>query len=323
MPAYPIVEVPRALTGALTSFPFPLKSPILAPLPKLPTPAHLTWGTWLRLSCWASALVVLVAFGWETLALLLALLAASDVWWLRRRATSQYQDALAVYQLAFMQYLDNPKLVAAYEQAKAAAAMPEVIARYRVERIANVLTNAAPFQRIPADAFQPPKGRSEAHFAHYIQKNFGSEHLFLNCRVRVAEGPRGLDWYYPDLIYRDATGLCIDIEIDEPYLWSTGEPHHYIGQDDARNAFFLRHNWAVLRFTEEQVVRYPMSCCQVLAALIFDLTGQHYAPRLYRERLPPYPQWDWTQAKHLAASESRKSYQANWLAHQQRGEDEQ
>jgi hypothetical protein len=123
----------------------------------------------------------------------------------------------------------------------------------------------------------------------------------------------GSTWYYPDFIYSDATGLRIDIEVDEPYVWTTGEPRHCLGQDEARNAFFLQQQWLVLRFTEEQVARYPMACCQQLADLIYHVTGQHYAPRSYRERLAPQPQWDWAEAKRLAAVESRKSYAANLI----------
>lgn len=248
----------------------------------------------------------MVALAWQLLGVFLVVLAAGDWWGMRRRTARRQQQAMAAYQEAFAHYLAYPDLLAAHKQAKAAAATPEAIRGYRATRIADVLTQAASFQQIPSGDFQPPQGRSEVSFGHYLHQNFGREHIFTACRVRV-----GSSWYYPDFIYSDATSLRIDLEIDEPYVWATGAPHHCLGQDEARNAFFLQRQWLVLRFTEEQVVRYPMACCQVLADLIFHVTGQHYPPRLYRERLAPQPQWDWAEAKRLAAVESRKSYEAN------------
>lgn len=242
-------------------------------------------------------------------------LAAGDWWGIRRRAARRHQQALATYQEAFAHYLAYPNLLADYNQAKATAATPEAISRYRATRVANVLTKAAPFQQVPAGESQPTQGRSEATFVHYLQQNFGHEHISTACRVRV-----GSAWYYPDIIYSDAAGLRIDIEIDEPYVWATGKPHHCLGQDDDRNTFFLQQQWLVLRFTEEQVVRYPMCCCQLLADLIFHVTGQHYAPRSYRERLVSQPQWDWAEATRLAAVESRKSYEANFIYYEQEKE---
>ncbi len=185
-----------------------------------------------------------------------------------------------------------------------------VVSRYRAGRVANVLAGAAPFRPVPPGEFQPPQGRSEAAFVQYLRQNFGPAHIFTHCRVRVDEMRSGPEWYYPDIVYGEASGLRIDIEIDEPYVWTTGEPHHCQGQDDARNAFFLRKNWVVLRLTEEQVVRYPLRCGQLLAALVFQFTGQHHAPRTHPERRAPQPPWDWAEATRLAARRARESYGA-------------
>ena len=315
MLTYPLVELPRALTAALESFPFPLTPPTAASMPTLPQSTGLTAGRLLRFGGW---LLLVLAMGmvlhWEILAGLSAILAGGDWWWSHCRAARQQQAARTAYEEAFAYYLAYPALVAAHEQAQAQATTPAVLARYRAERRASVLAGARSFHRIPPGEYRPPRGRSEAYFVHYLAQNFGTEHIFTSCRVRITDRPT---WYYPDIVYSDETGLRIDIEIDEPYVWATGEPHHYVGQDDARNAFFLQHSWVVLRLSEEQVVRSPMCCCQLLAALIFHLTGQHYAPRSYRERLLPQPQWDWQEAMHLAAIESRKSYEANLIYHEQ------
>ena len=60
---------------------------------------------------------------------------------------------------------------------------------------------------------------------------------------------------------------------------------------------------------EEQAVCSSMTCCQVLAAPIFHLPGRHYSARKYSGRPVPQPQWDWVEAKCLAASRSRDAYQ--------------
>lgn len=66
------------------------------------------------------------------------------------------------------------------------------------------------------------------------------------------------------------SSLSIDIEIDEPYVGNTKAPHHCIdqGKDDIRNEFFTNGNWVVIRFSEKQVVKYPRSCCKVIASVV-------------------------------------------------------
>lgn len=321
MPTYPLIELPRALRAALDSQPFPLAPPPPVALPVLPPAAQLPLAVRLGLGAFGVGSLGLWLGQMPSCALVFMLLAGLGWWGAHRRAAHTDQRALAAHQAALAHYLAYPDRVRAYEQAQAIATTPAAVARYRAGRVAAVLAQARCFQYIPAGEYHPPTGRSEALLAHYFRQNFGTDHIFTKCRVRTADLPNRDGWYYPDLIYSDAAGLRIDIEIDEPYVWATGEPHHYVGQDDARNAFFLRHHWLVLRLSEEQVARYPMRCCQLLAELIFRVTGQHYAPRTYRERLEAHPQWDWAQAKHLAAVQSRKSYQANLVLYDEDGEE--
>jgi hypothetical protein len=171
-----------------------------------------------------------------------------------------------------------------------------------------------PFEPIPPRAYRPASGYSEAHFAFHLRAAFGAAQIFTQCRVPRPAGARGgagEAWYYPDFVYADATGLRIDIEVDEPYVWASGAPHHCLGQDAARNAYFIRGNWLVVRFSEEQVARYPVACCQLLAALVYQVSGTPYPLRHYRERVPEQPCWDWAAAQQLAAQQSRTSYWAD------------
>lgn len=228
--------------------------------------------------------------------------------WAERRATRRHQAALEAYHAAFQYYVGTTEAVLQQENERAMSnylyrTLPDFYARY----MAPILSvRSLPFQPIPSREPRPPVGRSEHAFRACLEQHFGEHHIIAGTRVSVP----GVEvkWYYPDFVYCDSSGLCIDIEIDEPYVWTTREATHYRGKDDRRNALFLHHNWAVVRFTEEQVVRYPHLCCQELAALIFYLTGRSYAARLYQDHLPRMPHWDWVEARFLAERRAREEY---------------
>lgn len=98
-------------------------------------------------------------------------------------------------------------------------------------------------------------GVSENKFHKSLVNKFGSK-ILRNHSINTDSTP-----YMPDFVYYDKiTGLCIDIEIDEPYEGRTDHPIHYIGADTSRNRYFLSNNWMVIRFAEEQIVRNPLGC---------------------------------------------------------------
>ena len=229
--------------------------------------------------------------------------------WSHLRSRNRYRLEVGNYEDEFQRYLDYPDLLRQYEMDLTAQTQAGAAAQHQARRVAEVLAAVRlPFRVVPPATFVPQQGRSEAVFARFLKQHFGEDQLYFNRRVRIDDLRAGMDWYYPDVVYRDESGLCVDLEIDEPYVWSTGEPHHYIGQDDLRNGFFISKNWVVLRFTEEQVMRTPLACCQVLAALVFHLTGRDFAIRQHLERPVAQPQWDWVEAKRLASQASRATY---------------
>ncbi|MEO0726650.1 MAG: hypothetical protein AAFZ63_19050 [Bacteroidota bacterium] len=77
------------------------------------------------------------------------------------------------------------------------------------------------------------RGRSEVFFLEQLIERFRT-----NIKVDVVPSKSG--YYYPDFVYVcNQTGLCIDIEIDEPYTMAEKEPIHYIGSsDEERDEFF-------------------------------------------------------------------------------------
>lgn len=246
----------------------------------------------------------------QHLELLAALVIASGglVWWRTRcRTTARYEQAVASYPAEMSRYQAYPAQRAQYEYALVACSHPETLRSYRAQQVASVLAACSiPFFPVSGLEPLPKRGRSEAYFLAFLQQHFGAAKICINHRVPVDDERLKTQWYYPDFIYHDSSGLCIDIEIDEPYALESRKPIHCQGQDDYRNAFFLRKQWVVVRFTEQQVMKHPLLCCQELAALIFHLNGRHYAARFYHERLPQQPQWDQAEALRCARSRTRE-----------------
>jgi very-short-patch-repair endonuclease len=154
------------------------------------------------------------------------------------------------------------------------------------------------------------QGVSEKEFFRHLLCAFPE---YLICQAVEFEIPNHNQRYSADFIlYHHSSGLALDIEIDEPYTGDTGKPHHCIDVDDdkIRNRFFLERNWGVVRFAEVQVVRYPWSCCKVIAQIIAKLTGDNSVFMLL-QRLTDIPlQKCWTrrEAKLMVKNNYRQSY---------------
>lgn len=105
------------------------------------------------------------------------------------------------------------------------------------------------------------------------------EDLFLTalkkCGVKKIMRDVSVDDFYPDFSIIDDY-YVVDIEIDEPYIYETGKPIHYIGcGDEERNESFQNLGVFVIRFTEDQI-RHSMTKCSniVLCFQKFIETGE-------------------------------------------------
>ncbi|MFA4853141.1 MAG: hypothetical protein WC868_05400 [Bacteroidales bacterium] len=109
------------------------------------------------------------------------------------------------------------------------------------------------------------KGNSEMTFLEKLLVYFPNDNIKVNMSLGDFDPP-----YSPDFVYVcEKTNLHIDIEIDEKYAFDTKEPIHFIdGADDARNQFFLDSKWVVIRFCEEQILKYPTECCKFIADVV-------------------------------------------------------
>ncbi|WP_069791281.1 hypothetical protein A5482_014715 (plasmid) [Cyanobacterium sp. IPPAS B-1200] len=149
-------------------------------------------------------------------------------------------------------------------------------------------------------------GVSEKQFLAVLQKYFGQRVNFPNGVFSII----GTTFEYtPDIVYQDSyTGLTIDIEIDEPYAGKSKEPHHCNDNDKDRNRddFFLKRNWVVVRFAEEQVVKYPVACAYYLSKVIYQLSGIRY--EVPAEKLPSIPTWDSEESTSMARLLHRETY---------------
>lgn len=150
-------------------------------------------------------------------------------------------------------------------------------------------------------------GVSEQSFYQVISR------IFPNVVQGVAfHNPEFSYPYSADFVLIHTSGLSIDIEIDEPYVGNTKAPHHCSDRrkDDTRNAFFTNNNWVVVRFSEKQAVKYPLSCCKVIASVLAQVAGDYtYLTQLQNTpSLPTDPMWNTKQAKKWARADYRKTY---------------
>ncbi|PSF33481.1 hypothetical protein C7H19_20030 [Aphanothece hegewaldii CCALA 016] len=169
-------------------------------------------------------------------------------------------------------------------------------------------------QRLEGKILQPTgqsyaqKGVSEPYFLTILQMYFGEITQFGGEFPIPGSKYR----YSQDIILIDpASGLHFDIEIDEPYEGKSKQPHHCIdeAQDRQRNQFFLAGNWIIVRFAEEQVVKYPHACCGYLTDVIATLTGINYHhKKLKKQNLPLVKCWTRNDARRMAAWSHREQY---------------
>lgn len=150
------------------------------------------------------------------------------------------------------------------------------------------------------------RGKSEDYFLEYLWRYFPT-YIHTDIALPIRE-----ECYFPDFAFIDKKhSLYIDIEIDEPYALPFGYPTHCIGSDEIRNRFFVENHWMVIRFTEEQVIRAPKSCCKFIAEQAAAITKNHRLTEAFYEiddlQLRP-KQWSFRQSEQLYKMNYRDHY---------------
>lgn len=155
------------------------------------------------------------------------------------------------------------------------------------------------------------KGYSEDFFLEFVNQYFILHFKIYIDRILIISSKQNP--YEPDIALIDEkTGLnlFIDIEIDEPYDGITREPMHFRGYDKERNKFFKNRGWLTVRFAEEQVWKYPKSCCKFLFHVVNSINEKYKIPNELetQEKIGFIPQWTIEQAKEWSDIKYRESY---------------
>ncbi|NDJ25698.1 hypothetical protein GS682_29720 [Nostoc sp. B(2019)] len=192
-----------------------------------------------------------------------------------------------------------------YEEVKATQS-PERVAEFRYKLLLEVLSQTVPHDGNGSGA---RRGQAETLFGNHLNRYFpGKIHKGLTLKIPDFEHP-----YTPDFAYiEEGLNLHIDIEIDEPYVYRTGSPTHFAGawKDSKRNNFFTNKGWIVIRFSEEQIVRWPQSCCKAIAQIIAQVTEDNSILNQFASfpELQPMKQWTEFEATQMATSSYRNKY---------------
>ncbi len=116
--------------------------------------------------------------------------------------------------------------------------------------------------------------------------------------------------YKPDIaIVWKAKGVCIDVEIDEPYDILSRKPIHYTDEDCSdylRNAYFLENGWYVIRIAEEQVIKNLEDVYNYISHIVY-LTSQDERFKANMD-VAPVKRWNRSEAMKLAELNFREDY---------------
>lgn len=182
----------------------------------------------------------------------------------------------------------------------------EAIAAFQLKLILKVLDQALPPDGSNSRA---RRGWSEPNFQEYLEHFFPEK---IHTGETIYRNETKQFPYTPDFIYVDpAIGLHVDIEIDEPYAYLNRKPTHYIGheKDETQNQAILSREWIIVRFSEEQVIRWPESCCKTIAEAIAEVVGSEILkPFTQVKDLPTQSRWTEEGAIAMAEQATRQDY---------------
>ena len=301
---YPDIHYPHTITAirrASQNLPAPPSSPVEPIAPQEPQPFPLKLNLGLGVATLIASIVSrsLLVFG----IMALITLGVTVFCWLsygnRRKkfevAAQQYEIEQGLYQEELSKY---GKVLAQYMADCRAIRQKEVV---------KILSTTKPPDGYGSDA---QRGWSENKFFDVLNQYFSGK-LYRGYKLQNPSYSEGYH-YTADICYRDELlNLFIDIEIDEPYGYRSGNPIHGIdnNNEDERNQHFLRCGWFVVRFAEEQVVRYPQACCKTIAELIAEITGEPIPAYLaIINPLPPINRWTTEEAFEMWKQQYRNTY---------------
>ena len=123
--------------------------------------------------------------------------------------------------------------------------------------------------------------------------------------------------YKPDVaIVWKSKGICIDVEVDEPYDILSRKPIHYLDgecSDYLRNAYFLENGWYVIRVTEEQVIKKIDDVYNYISRLVFAISEDERFK--VDSDIKPLKRWSHEESQKMAENNYREKYLEEFLGH--------
>jgi hypothetical protein len=206
--------------------------------------------------------------------------------------------------------LKDRQLEAQYQQLIAELHSPEAIATYRHSLVSDAASQMLPHEGLG----EASVGSFDGYLVSRLEEYFGEDRIFTGIKVY---GNKQGNYLVPDAVYIDMDiGLHIAIESDEPYsLKQTnyGEPIHYIGylDDERREEVYVnKYKWILVRFAEEQVIRYADSCCKKIAQLLAEILSDpsYLTPFAEVSDLPLIQRWTQAKAQEMVTIKHRDTY---------------
>lgn len=179
----------------------------------------------------------------------------------------------------------------------------EFIENQKEEALVSILKRcikqSSPFVR---DNNSTPRSEAENALFYQLMKVM-PDNIFIDMKMGN---------YKIDLAIKTNNGVCIDLEIDEPYEYDTKREQHCIdGEDEERNNYFRKNDWFVIRFSEKQALKYTDECTKIIT-IIKNLIEKGDISQIdsYFELANKIsdPRWTIEQANIMALEDYRNSY---------------
>ena len=211
---------------------------------------------------------------------------------------ADYEDALADYETKLAFFINHSRT------------------DYIRYLLSNYLEDYTP-PEVEKNTTEVRKGPAEELFIQYLRTTLGDDYEMLDDIKTKHTFKDGGDYYfYPDVALRHrATGLMVDIEIDEPYVAKTGQPIHGKNDDSSSDAFFdsarnealTSDSWVLIRFAEEQIVRFPAICLSFIETICSGILNHVGCERPYLEGFVNKV-WSYFDARSMAEINYRQTY---------------
>lgn len=221
---------------------------------------------------------------------------------------SAYNNSISMYDAEVKKYQAS---LARYEKRVKEILSEENLSYYRSEKIEKLAKTVSDRTGTVLSQAEAKKGPSEEFFYGTLKalETMGWA-VYSDSKI-----PVGNSFFYPDFTLVDASGLCFDVEIDEPYSLDDGSPIHYridtsyshSSVDHDRNSFFKKKGWVIIRFSEKEIYKDPTACVNFIISVRNHLfegkTGEYEYPDNLCE-----PKWTADESHKMAYRHARNDY---------------